>query len=241
MCSGVVYSWKSTEASSLLRNPKANVPSNAIIIALYRTPVWMRFHDHAPAFTFDPGADAIIFAWTPSALALVVRFIDRKVVVIDGLVDKDLCRDLLDLVTEPGWVTATTNNLSKTRAEPADAHSECNSKYHVGMQPSSAKEGPPTTKWERGLTDVDTDEAGGSTAAPGTGSWGLTNEAMEWLCQDGEHPAIVEVRLHYYSDTRSLRNYHSRIDPLSHAVYGDRSAVNMQCLIMAVGAVVGYC
>ncbi|CAN0488873.1 unnamed protein product, partial [Ectocarpus sp. 12 AP-2014] len=28
----------------------------------------------------------------------------------------------------------------------------------------------------------------------GPGSWGLTEEAMEWLCRDGEHPAIVELQ-----------------------------------------------
>lgn len=77
------------------------------------------------------------------------------------------------------------------------------------------KDLPPTSKWERGLSDVDCgDEEGddgkyddgdsdggvdsgvGGRAGRGGrtgGSWGLTEEAMEWLCQEGEHPALVEV------------------------------------------------
>lgn len=75
------------------------------------------------------------------------------------------------------------------------------------LDPPSGKSGfPPTSKWERGLSDVDCEEeaeeeedgddetghwvgGGGRTG----GSWGLTEEAMAWLCQEGEHPALVEV------------------------------------------------
>lgn len=63
-----------------------------------------------------------------------------------------------------------------------------------------ARVGPPESKWERGLTDVDVEEdeveeeEDGRGRGAGPGSWGLTEGAIEWLCRDGEHPAIVEVR-----------------------------------------------
>lgn len=98
--------------------------------------------------------------------------------MVDGIVDEKLCRDLLDLVTEPGWATT-----SKTVGD-----------NNTGRAQAATNEGPPLAKWERGLSDVDSEEASpGMTTLAGADSWGLTNEAIEWLCQEGEHPALVEV------------------------------------------------
>ncbi|CAN0584949.1 unnamed protein product, partial [Ectocarpus sp. 12 AP-2014] len=45
-------------------------------------------------------------SWVPSSNAPGgERWDTSKLVVLDGLVDEDLCRELLDLVTEPGWAT----------------------------------------------------------------------------------------------------------------------------------------
>lgn len=66
--------------------------------------------------------------------------------------------------------------------------------------PFPARTHPPESKWERELSDVSFEEGDpGQGEAErlsrrGRGTWGLTQEAMEWLCQDGEHPALVEVR-----------------------------------------------
>lgn len=123
--------------------------------------------------------------------------------MIDGLVDEDLCKDLLDLVTEPGWATTTGNsppNHQNRRNIDNNNSKEVQEEEHV------VRDGPPPSKWERGLTDVDEgeeedgdcDDVGGDGAGgrgAGPGSWGLTEDSMEWLCRDGEHPAIVEVSL----------------------------------------------
>lgn len=63
---------------------------------------------------------------------------------------------------------------------------------------------PPTSKWERGLSDVDLEELDDGYGGGGVqksekdrtkGGWGLKEEAIEWLCQEGEHPMLVEVRV----------------------------------------------
>ncbi|CAM9545123.1 unnamed protein product, partial [Ectocarpus fasciculatus] len=139
-------------------------------------------------------------SWVPSSDAPGgERWDASKLVVLDGLVDEDLCRDLLDLVTEPGWATKPLPELA-TSATTASALSL--DQPTPGTERTPARGGPPPSKWERGLTDVDEDEeeeeeveeedGGGRGAGPG--SWGLTEEAMEWLCRDGEHPAIVELQ-----------------------------------------------
>ncbi|CAM9946619.1 unnamed protein product, partial [Laminaria digitata] len=68
------------------------------------------------------------------------RWDTSKIVVLDGLVDENLLKDLLDLVTEPGWATSpeAAGNSSKVKQ-------------------TSAKKTPPTSKWERGLSDVELD------------------------------------------------------------------------------------
>lgn len=114
-----------------------------------------------------------------------------QLVVLDGLVDEDLCRELLDLVTEPGWATKSPQEPA-TPATTAAALSHDQPRSGTGGTP--VREGPPPSKWERGLTDVDEEEEEeGEGRGAGPGSWGLTEEAMEWLCRHGEHPAIVEV------------------------------------------------
>ena len=98
-----------------------------------------------------------------------------QIVVLDGLVDEKLSKDLLDLVTEPGWATSR------------EAGDGTNSK-----RPSPRK-APPLSKWERGLSDVESDTTAPGGRGAGAGSWGLTNDGMEWLCREGKHPAVVEV------------------------------------------------
>ena len=124
-----------------------------------------------------------------------------QLVVLDGLVDEALCRDLLDLVTEPGWATAAGKSTPNQHNRNSNSNEEEAEEEEEEKEEELVREGPPESKWERGLTDVDLDdddeeeaeEDGGGRGA-GPGSWGLTEDAMEWLCRDGKHPAIVEVR-----------------------------------------------
>ncbi|CAN0069334.1 unnamed protein product [Pylaiella littoralis] len=146
-------------------------------------------------------------AWVASATAPGgERWDTSKLVVLDGLVDEDLCRDLLDLVTEPGWATKTTAPAETPSLSLQSGSSNGNGNEGGG----TIREGPPTSKWERGLVDVDEEDGGedgeeeeeeeeegggggGGGRGAGPGSWGLTEDAMEWLCREGEHPAIVEL------------------------------------------------
>ncbi|CAN0517592.1 unnamed protein product, partial [Ectocarpus sp. 12 AP-2014] len=95
-------------------------------------------------------------SWVPSSNAPGgERWDTSKLVVLDGLVDEDLCRELLDLVTEPGWAT-------KPPPEPATPGTTAAAlsldQPTSGNGGTPARERPPPSKWERGRTDVDEEE-----------------------------------------------------------------------------------